>query len=141
MGLSVPVQAAFGLAIAVAASRPVALHDGRVKVIEPAAVAPGAWGEVSVTILDRPMPGTPIALSLESDHVVLPDNRLDGDDVVDPQAEQPRLLARVVAPGVPGEYRIRGRVEYVTCTVERCRPRTAYVEWHLVVRAPSRTRP
>lgn len=134
MGLSVPLHAAFGLAIAVAASRPVALQDGRVKIIEPAAVAPGAWGEVSVTILDRPLRGTPIELSLESGEVVLPDNRLDWDDVVDPQAEQPRLLARVVAPGLPGEYRVRGRVEYVTCRAERCRPRTAFVEWRLVVR-------
>lgn len=124
---------AFGLALAVAAHHPAALHDGRIKLIEPEIMQPGESGEISVTILDEPQRDTPIALDLQSDSVGLLENRLSAADVVDPQAEQPRLLARVVAPDVPGEYAVDGRIQYITCDDHRCRPRLAFVRWSIVV--------
>lgn len=115
--------------MAIAASQPVVHYDGQVKVIEPQELAPSSVGEISVTILDRPLPGGPIQLELLAEQVGLPENRLGWDDVVDPQAEQPRLLARVVAPAVSGEYVVLGRLSYITCARTRCRPRLAAVQW------------
>lgn len=133
MGAFVPAFSPFGLAVAVAASHPVTLVDGRVRAADTAPMMVGEPGEVSVTLLDRPHPGTPISLELSSDTVGLPDNRLGWDDVVDPQADQPRFRARVLAPTSAGEHIVRGRVQYVTCAAERCRPRWAFVQWTLVI--------
>ena len=88
-----------------------------------------AAGELSVTILETPEPGIPIEVRLSSDDVELLDNRLGWADVVDPQAHQPRMRARFVAPAVPGRYRVRGLVTWVTCEGEACRTRRAPVAW------------
>jgi hypothetical protein len=103
----------------------------------PPPIEAGQAGELSLTILETPMNGTPIELRLDADTIVLPENRLGWEDVVDPEAGQPRLVARVVAPREPGEYAVRGRITYVTCGPKRCRPRTAHVIWTVEVLAPS----
>ena len=64
---------------------------------------------------------------------VLPEDRLGWDDVVDPQAVQPRLRARVVAPARTGVHEVRGFVAYVTCNRDRCRPRVSEVKWSVTV--------
>ncbi|SRR5690606_17105338 len=133
MGLPLPSCAGLGLAAAMGAADPVALHDARVSVPAVSEVAVGASGELSLTILEPPMPGTPIELRLSSERVRLVDNRLGWDDVVDPQARQPRLRGRFIAPDEPGTYAVRGFVMYVTCGPKRCRPRTRSVEWTVTV--------
>ncbi|MBC8069849.1 MAG: hypothetical protein IAG13_16040, partial [Deltaproteobacteria bacterium] len=94
---------------------PSALLDGRVSVGAVGTVAPGSAVELSVTILDTPMAGLPLELWLWSADIALFDNRFDGRDVVDPQARQPRIRARVVAPREPGRYGVGGHVVYVSC--------------------------
>ena len=121
------------MAAALAAGHPVALHDGRVLAQPAGRVEVGKQGELSLTILETPMSGTPIELRLSADTIVLPENRLGWDDVVDPEAGQPRIVARMVAPLAAGEYTVRGRITYVTCGPERCRPRTAHVIWAVEV--------
>jgi hypothetical protein len=116
---------------------PSALLDGRVSVGAVGKVVPGAAVELSVTILDTPMPGLPLELWLWSTDIVLSDNRFDVRDVVDPQARQPRMRARVTAPQQPGRYGIGGHVVYVSCGAARCRPRHADVRWTLEVDAPT----
>lgn len=110
--------------------------DGRVSVLQPATVAPGAPVELSVTILDGPVRGMPIELALDADAIVLADNRFDARDVVDPHATAPRLRARVVAPAEPGSHAIRGRLSYTTCGATHCRPRHALVAWTVIVAGP-----
>lgn len=104
-----------------------------------AAVAPGVAVELSVTILDTPMPGLPLELWLSSGDIALSDNRFDLRDVVDPQAAQPRLRARLTAPNAPGRYGVSGHVVYVSCGARRCRPRHADVRWTVEVEAPAHT--
>jgi hypothetical protein len=116
---------------------PSAALDGRVSAGPLAPVAPGAAVELSVTILDTPMPGLPLELWLSSSDIALADNRFDGRDVVDPQAAQPRLRARLTAPMVPGRYGVSGHIVYVTCGAQRCRPRHADVRWTVEVEAPT----
>ncbi len=115
---------------------PSALLDGRVSVSAVAPAQPGAAVELSVTILDTPMPGLPLELWLSSGDIALSDNRFDGRDVVDPQASQPRMRARLVAPELPGRYGVSGHVVYVSCGAKRCRPRHADVRWTVEVEAP-----
>jgi hypothetical protein len=115
---------------------PLKLRDANVAVLPAESLAPGRPGEVSLTILDQPERGLPIQLWLESDEVGLPDDRLGWDDVVDPQAVQPRLRARIVAPARPGAHDVRGFVAYVTCGADRCRPRMREVTWTITVEAP-----
>lgn len=98
-------------------------------------------GELSVTILDTPEPGIPIEVRLSSDEVELLDNRLGWADVVDPQAHQPRVRARFVAPAAAGRYRVRGLVTWVTCVASTCRTRRAPVTWTVDVRAPDAPAP
>jgi hypothetical protein len=90
--------------------------DGRVQVTSPTPLLAGASGELSLTILDSPSAVAPLSVRLSSAGVGLPETRLDEADVVDPQASQPRVRARYVAPAVAGRYEVQGLVEYVTCT-------------------------
>ncbi len=111
--------------------------DGRVQVTSPSPLLAGASGELSLTILDTPARVAPLSVRLRSEEVSLPETRLDDADVVDPQASQPRIRARYVAPSAAGRYEVEGLVEYVTCEVERCRPRRAHVVWVVEVLAPT----
>jgi hypothetical protein len=123
------------LALAVAAAHPVLPLSGAVQILDVPIIAPRGSGELSVTILDTPMAGTPIELSLAPSDVVLADNRLGWPDVVDPQAVQPRLRARFTAPSDPGRYEVHGRLRWLTCTAKRCVPRVAAVRWEITVEA------
>jgi hypothetical protein len=116
-----------------------ALLDGRARAQDPDAVVVRSTGELSMTLLDAPHRGTPIELRLEAETVVLPENRLGWQDVVDPQASQPRIRASFVAPDEPGEYVVRGRVSYITCGPKRCRSRVASVSWIVRVTDPGTT--
>ena len=132
-----PVSGSALLALAVAAAHPVPPPAGAVRILELRPVAPGQSGELSVTILDTPMAGTPIELRLDDGSgVTLADNRLGWADVVDPQAVQPRLRARFTAPEAPGRYEVVGHLTYVTCAKKRCTHRAAGVRWELVVKEP-----
>lgn len=118
--------------------------DARVLVSQPVPLGAGAVGELSLTILDTPAAIAPLSVRLGSHAVALPETRLGEADVVDPQASQPRIRARYVAPSTPGRYEVEGLVEYVTCRsspgapeVARCRPRRARVVWVIqVIDAP-----
>ena len=131
-----PAAAAHALAVLLAAQRLGLGFDGRVRVSAPEPLPPGAEGELSVTILESPAPRMPLSVRLSSDRVVLPDNRLGVRDVVDPQAEQPRVRGRFRAPAQPGPYVVEGLVEYVTCTAARCRPHRTRVVWRIQVTEP-----
>jgi hypothetical protein len=122
------------LALAVAAAHPVLPLPGSVRILDVPALQPGQSGELSVTILDTPMSGTPIELSLAPSAVTLADNRLGWPDVVDPQAVQPRLRARFTAPNDPGRYEVHGQLRYLTCNKKRCVPRVVTLRWDLEVR-------
>lgn len=122
------------LALAVAAAHPVLPLPGAVQILDVPPIHPGGSGELSVTILDTAMTGTPIELDLAATEVVLADNRLGWPDVVDPKAVQPRLRARFTAPRDPGRYAVHGRLRWLTCTDRRCVPRTATVRWNIEVR-------
>lgn len=111
--------------------------QARVRVTPPVPLSAGAVGELSLTILDTPARVAPLSVRLSSAAVTLPETRLGEADVVDPQASQPRVRARYVAPAVAGAYEVEGLVEYVTCTGERCRPRRARVVWVVQVLAGS----
>lgn len=141
MGLPLPMCAGLGLAAALAAEHPVALLDGRVQAQDPEPLVAGSSGELSVTILETPALGTLIELRLEADTVGLPENRLGWEDVVDPEARYPRIRARVQAPVSAGEYVVRGRLSYVTCTAKVCRPRSANVLWTVLVVEPPPPQP
>jgi hypothetical protein len=137
MGLG-PLCAGFGLFAALMSGQPPTLHDGKVQAQAPESIIVGQTGELSLTILEKPRSGTPIELRLSADTIGLPENRLGWQDVVDPQAVQPRIRAKIVAPGEPGEYAVRGRITYVTCGPKVCRPRTAHVIWTVrVTEAPA----
>lgn len=111
--------------------------DARVQVSQPLPIEAGAVGELSLTILDTPAAVAPLSVRLSSHAVVLPEARLGEADVVDPQASQPRIRARYVAPTTAGRYEVEGLVEYVTCKVDRCRPHRARVVWVVqVIDAP-----
>lgn len=129
MALHVPACAGLGFVAAIAAPTPAFLLDGRVRVAVAPPLVVGGTGELSLTILEPPLAHGPVELWLEAEGVTLPDNRLGWDDVVDPQAEQPRLRGRMHAPNVPGTYVVFGRLRYVTCTDRYCRPREANVHW------------
>jgi hypothetical protein len=107
--------------------------DGRVAHTGGGSMAPRTAGELSVTILDAPEPGIPIEVRLSSDDVELIDNRLGWADVVDPQAHQPRVRARFVAPAASGRHRVRGLVTWVTCDGDACRTRRAPIAWTIDV--------
>jgi hypothetical protein len=136
VSLTGPTCAGLGLVVSLTSGQPPTLHDGRVQAQEPEPVVVSQPGELSLTILETPQAGTPIELRLSADTIVLPENRLGWEDVVDPQAVQPRIRARIVAPAEPGEYAVRGRIKYITCSTKVCRPRTAHVIWTVVVSAP-----
>lgn len=111
--------------------------DARVLVSQPVPLRAGEVGELSLTILDTPAAVAPLSVRLSSLAVVLPETRHGQPDVVDPQASQPRIRARYVAPTAAGRYEVEGLVEYVTCQAERCRPRRARVVWVVqVIDAP-----
>lgn len=115
--------------------------DARVQVSQPVPLLAGAVGELSLTILDTPARVSPLSVRLSSPRVGLPETRLGEADVVDPQASQPRVRARYVAPAAAGRYEVEGLVEYVTCVGERCRPRRARVTWVVVVLEPKPAQP
>lgn len=129
----VSAAVAHALGVLLAAQRLGGGFDARVQVAPVPALGPGEEGELSVTILDDAEPGLPLSVRLRAAEVVLADNRLDVRDVVDPQAQQPRIRARFVAPGEPGRYEVEGLVEYITCQAERCRPRRIRVVWVIEV--------
>jgi len=129
--------AAHALGLLLAAEQQGLGFDARVLVTPPVPLLAGAVGELSLTILDTPARVAPLSVRLSSQGVGLPETRLGEADVVDPQASQPRVRARYVAPAVAGPYEVQGLVEYVTCTGERCRPRRARVVWVVqVLEAP-----
>lgn len=111
--------------------------DARVAVLEPPPVAPGGEVELSVTIRETPEPGAPIELRLSSDDVALAEDRFDARDVVDPHAAQPRLRARVTAPGKVGSYAVVGELRWVVCKDDHCRTQRADVRWTIVVATAS----
>ncbi len=131
------VAAAHALSVLLAAQQLGLGLGGRVVVNAVPAIAPGAAGELSLTILDTPTPDLPLLVRLSSPSVVLPETRLGIRDVVDPLASQPRVRARFVAPAQPGRYAVQGMVQYVTCDAERCRPHRAQVVWSVDVVAPA----
>lgn len=89
----------------------------------------GEEGELSLIVLERPWDPTALELRLSAVGIELPENRLGWEDVVDPQAERPRIRIRVRAPGQPGEALVEGRLRYTTCEGRYCRPRTTSVRW------------
>lgn len=127
------VAAARALGVLLAAQQLGLGFDGRVQVTAPTPVVAGASGELSLTILDTPAAVASLSVRLRSTGVSLPEARLGDADVVDPQASQPRVRARFVAPPLAGRYEVEGLVEYVTCVAERCRPRRARVQWMVEV--------
>ena len=135
MGLHDAVALTLGALVA-AGDGATAVGDGRVAHAGGGGMAARTAGELSVTILDAPEPGIPIEVRLSSDDVELLDNRLGWADVVDPQAHQPRVRARFVAPAVEGTYRVRGLVTWVTCRGQACRTRRAPVAWTVQVLPP-----
>lgn len=110
--------------------------DAKLRADTPLVAVAGAQGELSITILDTPHPGAAMVVRLRSDAVTLPNNRLGPQDIVDPQARQPRLRARFVAPPTAGRYEVEGLVSYVTCVDERCRPHHGRVVWIVDVTSP-----
>ena len=96
-------------------------------------LAPGELGEVSVTILETPAPGVPLDIRLQATGVRLVSERLGWNDVVDPQARQPRIRVPLTAPQTPGTYRVSGLVTYVVCDDEHCYTRRAAVAWDVDV--------
>lgn len=133
-----PVAAARALAVLLAVQRLGLGFDGRVQATSPSPLLAGAEGELSVTILDTPVDMSALSVRLSAADGILPENRLDARDIVDPQASQPRVRARFRAPAVPGRYEVQGLVEYVTCDEDRCRPRRSQVVWVVqVLEAPS----
>ncbi len=131
-----PVTVAAILRVLIEIAAPSTPNDGRVSVATVPRVAPGAAIELSVTILDTPLPGAPVELWLWSTDVELADNRFDGRDVVDPLATQPRMRARMNAPTQPGPHVIHGRLSYLSCDEQRCRTRRAAVQWVVEVTPP-----
>ena len=129
------------MALAVATARPVPVPDGAVRVAEVAPVQAGGAGELSATVLETPAPGVPIELRLRSGAVRVVENRLGWSSVVDPQAEQPRLRTRFVAPSEPGTYRVDGVMRYVTCSDDACSSHAAAVHWTVVVTAAPEVEP
>jgi hypothetical protein len=125
----VPLPEAVALTLGALVAAGSALDGGRVTHTGGGTMPARTAGELSVTILDAPEPGIPIEVRLSSDDVELLDNRLGWADVVDPQAHQPRVRARFVAPADPGRYRVRGLVTWVTCEGEACRTRRAAIAW------------
>ncbi len=126
--------------MALAAARPVPVPDGSVQVSKPGVLAPGESGELSATILEEPFSGIPIELRLSAGAVKVVENRLGWSSVVDPQAQQPRMRTRFVAPDEPGTYRVEGVLRYVTCASERrCLPHAAVVQWTVVVATADET--
>jgi hypothetical protein len=130
--------------------------DARVAVTPPVPLHAGVVGELSLTILDTPASVVSLSVRLWSPAVGLPETRLGAADVVDPQASQPRLRARYVAPAAAGDYPVEGLVEYVTCAAPRaaqsrsspggaegprCRPRRARVVWVVQVVEPPAAAP
>jgi len=125
------------VALAVVAARPVPVPSGDVQAAALPAVAPGEAGELSATILETPAPGVPIELRLQAGAVRVTENRLGWSSVVDPQAQQPRLRTRFVAPTEPGSYDIDGVLRYVTCPDDGpCLPHAATIRWTLTVTNP-----
>lgn len=116
---------------------PLAPPPGRVSASASPVVAPGAAVELSVTILDTPVAGTPIELWLSSPDAILVPNRFDNRDVADPLATQPRIRARITAPAANGRYGVDAHVVYVSCTDTTCRPHYSVVHWDLEVAAPA----
>ncbi len=112
---------------------PLAPPAGRVSASESPVARPGAVVELSVTILDTPMAGTPIELWLSSADLVPVPNRFDNRDVVDPLAAQPRVRARITAPERDGRYGVDAQVSYVSCGPATCRPHRARVHWDVDV--------
>lgn len=131
------IATARALAVLLAAEQLGLGFDARVLAAPPVPLSVGAVGELSLTILDTPAPVVPLSVRLSARDVALPETRLGEADVVDPQAAQPRVRARYVAPATAGRYEVEGLVEYVTCTGERCRPRRARVVWVVVVLEPA----
>ncbi len=126
-----------GTALAVVAARPVPVPSGDVQAAVLRVAGPGEAGELSATILETPAPGVPIELRLRAGAVRLSENRLGWSSVVDPEAQQPRLRTRFVAPNEPGTYEIQGVLRYVTCEDDGpCLPHAAVVTWTLTVTAP-----
>ena len=115
--------------------------DARVLVTPPVPLLAGAVGELSLTVLDTPARIASLSVRLSSPAVALPETRLGEHDVVDPQASQPRVRARYVAPTAAGRYPVEGLVEYVTCSGDRCRPRRARVTWVVQVLDPTPQEP
>ncbi len=101
------------------------------------ALAPGETGEVSLTILETPAAGVPLDVRLQATGVRLVSERLGWNDVVDPQARQPRIRVPLTAPSTPGTYRVSGLVTYVVCDEHHCYTRRAAVAWDVDVRAAS----
>ncbi|MBL8948361.1 MAG: hypothetical protein JNK45_34620 [Myxococcales bacterium] len=125
------------LRLLVELAMPMAPPPGRVRASEPPPVAPGASIELSVTILDTPVAGTPIELWLDSSDAVFVPNRFDNRDVADPLATQPRIRVRISAPTLAGRYGIDAHVVYVSCGETTCRPHHSLVHWDLEVAAPT----
>ncbi|MEM6295821.1 MAG: hypothetical protein AAGA54_31405 [Myxococcota bacterium] len=132
-----PLAGAAGAALAIVTAQPLLPPEGSVQVVEVPPVAPGADGELSVTILQAPMSGVPLELRLQAEGVRVVENRLGWSSVVDPLAQQPRLRTRFVAPAEPGRYVVRGLLRYVTCDEDdTCLPHVVSVSWVVEVEPP-----
>lgn len=125
------------LRLLVELAMPLSPPAGRVRASTPPPLAPGASIELSVTILDTPVAGTPIELWLTSESATFTPNRFDNRDVADPLATQPRIRVRIAAPSVPGTYGLDAHVVYVSCGETTCRPHHSVVHWDLQVVAPT----
>lgn len=108
----------------------------RVVVDEVPTVDVGADGALSLTLLETPAAGFPLAVAIDDSPLSLRDQRLGWGDVVDPLAHQPRLSAPFTAPETAGSFTVQGRVSYVICSANRCRPRKARIRWQVEVAAP-----
>lgn len=133
--------AAAALAVLLASGGHLELPEqaARVVVADVGVVPTGANGELSLTLLETPAAGFPLAVRIDDSPLSLRDQRLSWTDVVDPVALQPRLSAPFVAPAQPGRFDVAAAVTYVTCDARRCRTRHARVTWTVQVQAPAAT--
>ncbi|MEM6992509.1 MAG: hypothetical protein AAF721_18490 [Myxococcota bacterium] len=135
--------AALALSTLLAAGANLQLPEQRATVVaaEVAELTVGDKGELSLTLLEAPAVGFPLAVSIDQSPLTVRDRRLSWADVVDPLANQPRLSAPFVAPDVPGRFAVRATVSYVVCDAQRCEPRQARLSWDVAVVAEADAEP
>lgn len=128
--------AALGVLLGSGAGLELPEQRAQVVVDEVPTMTTGDAGALSLTLLETPAAGFPLAVAIDDSPLSLRDQRLGWGDVVDPLAHQPRLSAPFTAPQTAGSFTVQGRVTYVICSATKCRPRRARIRWQVEVTAP-----